>query len=72
MRSTMGWAQMFIDMMRDFMQPVINFSRYLSNLIFRRDDTVGRSSVGGSSESTSTPPAPATQSYTSAPAQRLG
>uniref|UniRef100_A0A224XAS5 UBX domain-containing protein 4 n=1 Tax=Panstrongylus lignarius TaxID=156445 RepID=A0A224XAS5_9HEMI len=72
MRSSLGWTQMIIDMMWDFVQPVISLSRYVSNLIFRRDDT-----VGGSSRNQSTPPpssssSTAPQSYTSSPAQRLG
>uniref|UniRef100_A0A0V0G337 UBX domain-containing protein 4 n=1 Tax=Triatoma dimidiata TaxID=72491 RepID=A0A0V0G337_TRIDM len=72
MRSSLGWTQMIIDMMWDFVQPVISLSRYISNLIFRRDDT-----VGGSSRNQSTPPpssssSTAPQTYTSSPAQRLG
>uniref|UniRef100_A0A069DZ80 UBX domain-containing protein 4 n=1 Tax=Panstrongylus megistus TaxID=65343 RepID=A0A069DZ80_9HEMI len=75
MRSSLGWTQMIIEMMWDIVQPVISLSRYISNLIFRRDDTVGGSSRNQSPPppaSTSTSSSTAPQTYTSSPAQRLG
>uniref|UniRef100_A0A161MF51 UBX domain-containing protein 4 n=1 Tax=Triatoma infestans TaxID=30076 RepID=A0A161MF51_TRIIF len=72
MRSSLGWTQMIIDMMWDFVQPVISLSRYISNLIFRRDDTVGGSSRNQSVPPPSTSSSTPSQTYTSAPAQRLG